>query len=317
MKFYLAPMEGITGQVYRNVYHSFYNNIDKYFTPFIAPNKKRIMRTREQKDVAPENNLGMYVVPQILTNQPEQFCDTCGALYELGYREVNLNAGCPSSTVVTKKKGAGILAEPEILDRFLDEVFTVLRQRGIEESIVISVKTRLGIFSQAEFSDILAVYNRYPLGEVIVHPRVQQDFYKNTPDWEAFREALEQSVHPLCYNGDIFTKEQYEAFVAEFPKVERMMLGRGVIANPGLIGEIKGEEKISFGQLKHYHDLLYKGYTMDLKNERDVLFKMKELWFYIGNRFEEGDRDLKKIRKAKSALEYEGAVESLFAKEKK
>lgn len=312
MKFYLAPMEGITGQVYRNVYHSFYDNIDKYFTPFIAPTQKHIMRTRERKDVALENNQGMYVVPQILTNQVEHFCRTCEFLGELGYTEVNLNLGCPAATVVSKGKGAGFLDEPRKLDGFFEGVFDTFQRQGISSRMRVSVKTRLGLSFADEFPDILRIYNRYPLEEIIIHPRVQQDFYKNHPNLYGFREALSNSVHPVCYNGDIFTRQQYEQFTKKFPTVKRIMLGRGVIANPALVEEIRTGEKLTKERMKEYHDRLYAAYRKDLSGERDVLFKMKELWFYIGKLFEDADKAIKKVKKANKFMEYEVAVANLF-----
>ena len=111
MQFYLAPMEAVTGFVYRNVYHSMYGDMDKYFAPFITPTQKKILRTRERKDVAPENNVGMCMIPQILTNNAEQFIETCEFLAKQGYKEVNLNLGCPAATVVTKGRGSGFLGE--------------------------------------------------------------------------------------------------------------------------------------------------------------------------------------------------------------
>ena len=195
---YLAPMEEVTGYVYRNVYHAMFGDMDKYFTPFIAPTKKKILKTRERKEVAPENNEGMYVVPQILTNDAEQFLDTCNMLMRLGYHEVNLNLGCPAATVVSKKKGSGFLEDPVALDRFFERVFGGLSNMPDDENgqkqCRISVKTRIGVEFPEEFEDIVKVYNRYPLAEVIIHPRLQKDYYKNHPNWEVFGEALEQCV---------------------------------------------------------------------------------------------------------------------------
>ena len=217
IQFYLAPMESVTGYVYRNAYHAMFGDMDKYVTPFIAPSKKKILKTRERKDVAPEHNQGMYVVPQILTNDAEQFLTTCNMLSELGYQEVNLNLGCPMATVVSKKKGSGFLEDPERLDRFFDAVFEGISKLPEERSCKVSVKTRIGVEFPEEFADILRVYNRYPISEVIIHPRLQKDFYNNHPNLGVFAEALKECVHPVCYNGDIFTVEDYHAFREKFP----------------------------------------------------------------------------------------------------
>lgn len=310
MQFYLAPMEEVTGYVYRNVYHMLFDDMDKYVTPFITPTQKRILKTRDRKEVAPENNRGIHVVPQVMTNHAEQFVDTCRMLMELGYHEVNLNLGCPSATVVRKAKGSGFLADPEKLDRFFETVFLMLEKEGDQPEI--SVKTRTGLEFPEEFEDILKIYNRYPLNEIIIHPRLQKDYYNNTPDLDIFSYAFEQSVHPVCYNGDIFTKKQYEDFRKRFPSVERIMLGRGVVANPGLVREIVTGEKISGEELRAYHDKLYAGYREALGSEKDALFKMKELWSYLGKGFTGADKYLKKIRKADRPEEYISAVRGVF-----
>lgn len=312
IQFYLAPMEEVTGYVYRNVYHTMFGDMDKYFTPFIAPTKKKILKTRERKEVAPEHNQGMYVVPQILTNDAEQFLDTCNMLTELGYHEVNLNLGCPAATVVSKRKGSGFLDEPGKLDQFFETIFEEMSGLPEEKRFCISVKTRIGMEFPEEFEDILKVYNRYPFSEIIIHPRLQKDYYNNHPNLEVFAEALEQCVHPVCYNGDIFTKEDYETLHRRFPTVKRIMLGRGAVANPGLLREIQTDQPITAEELKEYHDRLYAGYREALNSEKDALFKMKEVWFYLGKMFPEAEKALKKVKKANKPEEYQEAVRRVF-----
>ena len=312
IQFYLAPMESVTGYVYRTVYQAMFGDMDKYVTPFIAPSKKKILKTRERKDVAPEHNQGMNVVPQILTNDAEQFLVTCNTLSELGYHEVNLNLGCPMATVVSKKKGSGFLEEPERLDRFFDAVFEGMAKLPEEDRCKFSVKTRIGVQFPEEFEDILQIYNRYPISEVIIHPRLQKDFYNNHPNLSVFAETLQQCVHPICYNGDIFTVEDYQAFREKFPQVDRIMLGRGVIANLGLVREIRTGQQVTMAELKEYHDRLYAGYREEMACERDALFKMKEVWFYLGKMFPEAERELKKVKKADRPEEYLAAVRGVF-----
>lgn len=306
MQFYLAPMEGVTGQVYRNVYASLYDNIDKYFTPFIAPNQNRSMNTREQKDVAPANNGGRNTVVQILTNKAEHFKRAANELKELGYQEVNLNLGCPSPTVVTKGKGAGFLEDPRCLKAFFDEIFA-------DAGCHISVKTRIGMEFEEEWADLIQVYNQYPIKELIVHPRLQQDFYQGKPRLEAFAEAVRMCKMPLCYNGDIFSVEDYERIMDTFPEIDRIMVGRGLIANPALIAEIKGQDRRNKELMKLYHDRLLAAYQEEMSGDRDTLFKMKELWFYMGQMFEDADKQLKKIKKTTKMQEYKAAVDKLFA----
>ena len=205
MKFYLAPMEGLTGFVFRNAYQKHFGNIDTYFTPFIN-NKK--MNYKEIKDILPEHNEGMHVVPQILTNRAEDFLAIAKELGNYGYESVNLNLGCPSGTVVAKHRGAGFLAVPEELDHFLEEIFA-------ECPLRISVKTRVGVNDAGEWEHLLSIYEKYPMEELIIHPRVQKDFYNNTPDMEAFLYAVENSRHTLCYNGDICSVEDYRTWIEQ------------------------------------------------------------------------------------------------------
>lgn len=311
-QFYLAPMEEVTGYVYRNVYHAMFGDMDRYFTPFIAPTKKKILKTRERKEVAPENNQGMNVVPQILTNDTEQFLDTCNMLIGLGYHEVNLNLGCPAATVVSKKKGSGFLDDIGRLDQFFETVFEEIAALPEERKFRVSVKTRIGMEFPEEFEDIMEVYNRYPFSEIIIHPRLQKDYYQNHPNLDVFGEALKQSAHPVCYNGDIFTKEDYDTFCGRFPTVEWVMLGRGVVTNPGLVREIRTGQTITTTELEEYHDRLYAGYREAMGSEKDALFKMKEVWSYLGKMFPESERELKKVRKANRPEEYQEAVRRVF-----
>ncbi len=302
MKFYMAPMEGLTGYVFRSAYQRHFHNIDRYFTPFINNAK---MNHREVADILPEHNAGMEVIPQILTNRVEDFVAVSKALGEYGYEEVNLNLGCPSGTVVSKGRGSGFLAMPEELDRFLDGIFSRC-------PLKISIKTRIGKLDAADWEELLAIYEKYPMTELIIHPRIQRDFYKNTPDMEAFAKAEEMSSHPLCYNGDVFSVEDYERVTKRFPSVERMMLGRGILMNPGLIDEINGKEGVNAKELRAFHDEVMEGYLAVMSGERNTLFRMKELWSYLGERFPDGEKALKRLRKATRIPEYQAAVSEVL-----
>ncbi len=305
MKYYLAPLEGITTYVYRNAYHKYFRKMDKYFTPFIVPAIDKKFNTRELKELSREHNEGLYVVPQLLTNNAEDFLKTAKDIIELGYDELNLNLGCPSGTVVAKRKGSGFLAFPDELDGFLDEIFS-------KADYKISIKTRVGKSDPEEFHRLLEIYKKYPLEELIVHPRVQKDYYKNTPNWDAYRWAYEQGKEDLCYNGDIFNKQDYDRFMREFPETECIMLGRGIIRNPALVEELEGSEKFKKDALMGFHDMIYEEYQRISSGERNVLFKMKEFWTYLGTSFEGSEKLLKKIKKTEKLREYEVYVRALF-----
>lgn len=305
MKYYLAPMEGITGFIYRNAYEKFFHNIDKYFTPFIVGNKSKSLKTKELRDVLPENNKCMNIVPQILTNDSEDFIITSKRLQQLGYNEVNLNLGCPSGTVVSKNRGSGFLALRDELDKFLEEIFTL-------ENMKISIKTRIGKDSPEEFYELIKIYNKYPLEELIIHPRTREDFYGNKPNLDVFKDALSLSKAEVCYNGDIFTSDNYNNLVKEFPKVKKIMLGRGILANPGLIGEIKEGTFIDKKVLREFHDEILNNYIELFKEEKNAIFRMKELWGYMIYIFSDNKKYAKKIKKAQKLKEYNEAVSSLF-----
>ena len=308
MKFYLAPMEGITGYIYRNAYAKFFNNIDKYFTPFIVPNQSTSLKTKELRDLLPENNGDLYIVPQILTNDAEGFISTAEKLKQLGYNEINLNLGCPAGTVVSKSRGSGFLAKREELDRFLDEIYKI-------NNMKISIKTRLGKDSADEFYELLKIYNKYPLEELIIHPRTREDFYGNKPNLEVFKDALTISKSPICYNGDIFTVSDYNNITENFKDIDKVMLGRGLLANPALLCEIKGNIYIDKKTLRAFHDEIFNNYKELFNEDKNAMYRMKELWGYMIHIFSDNKKYYKKIKKAQKVSDYNSAVASLFAEQ--
>ena len=305
MRFYAAPMEGVTGYLYRRAHHESFPGTDRYFIPFIAPKKTGHFTNRELRDIAPELNRGVPAVPQVLTNDAEAFLYTAELLEELGYGEVNLNLGCPSPTVVTKHKGAGFLEDPERLDRFFKAVFSRARAP-------VSVKTRIGLSSYEEAEALLAVYNRYPIAELIVHPRLGKDGYRGPLSLEIFGEWLGKSRNPVIYNGDIFRKSEYNALMERFPGIAGVMLGRGLQSNPALIRELQGGGPLTKKELVDFtHKLsgIYAGY---FEGEKTLLYKLKEMWFYESRMFKGHEPYLKKIQKASSLGELRITEAALF-----
>lgn len=299
MKIYFAPLEGITGYVFRNAYEAVFGGIDKYFTPFITAGMNKAMTSRERNDILPENNKVSVLVPQILTNKGEDFCKLAEELRQLGYGEVNLNLGCPSKTVTSKKKGSGCLADPVELNKFLNVIFE-------NSKLKISVKTRLGILEKEEFQELLRIFNQYPLEELIIHPRLQQDFYNGSPRREMFAYALENSKLPLCYNGDIGCKKDVLELKKEFPDLENVMIGRGFLHHPNFL------EGTTKKQIQDFHGLVLNGYLEVLSGEKNVLFKMKEFWSYLIQGFEQGEKYGKQIRKTERFGVYEMIVKEVF-----
>lgn len=298
-KIYMAPMEGVTGFIYRNTFARFFGGIDKYYTPFISPGEHKNFKSRELKDVLPENNEGLNVAVQMLTNNAELFIVTAHRMKDFGYKEVNLNLGCPSGTVVSKGKGSGFLSFPEKLDAFLDEIYNSLADTGLD----ISVKTRLGRYEPDEFYELLDIYNKYPISELIIHPRVQKDMYKNKPRMEFFDYAVKHSKNRLVYNGDICTVEDYGNIINAYPNVSAVMLGRGLISNPGLAKQIIDGKQIDKDTLRAFYDALVDAYRAEIPDEKNVVFKIKENLFYLVNLFDDKDAYWKKIRKSDNLME--------------
>lgn len=311
MRFEMAPMEGITTYIYRNAYARYFGGIDQYYTPFLSLHKEKEFSHKEKNEISPQNNEKTTVVPQVLTNSAEDFLKAAERLKAIGCKEININLGCPSGTVTAKGKGAGMLADAGRLDAFLDGIFT-------RSPMEISIKTRLGISDACEWDSLLAVYNRYPVKELIVHARVREDFYENKPDLASFAKALSESRSPVCYNGDIFCVQDYTELTGKFPALENIMLGRGLIADPYLPEKLRraerGDEppKPDARLLRAFHDEIYRGYQELMMEERSALFRMKELWTYLIRMFDAPDQYKKKLRKANGYADYEKAVDALF-----
>lgn len=338
VQIYYAPLEGVTGHVFRGVHREVYGGVDRYYAPFISPADKRGIRNRELKDILPENNEGICLVPQILTNQAGGFLKVAEMLSGYGYKEINLNLGCPAGTVVKRRKGSGFLASLEKLNIFLEEIFE--KRKGYE----ISIKTRLGMYEAEEFGKILSIYNQYPVKELTIHPRVREDFYKNKPRLSIFGEALRESRNPVCYNGDVRSVKDFQMITKAFPSITAVMCGRGFLGMPELpealqkeacepsLERKEGEAPVLTDKkrLFCFHDRLYKKYMETLYGYQTVLHKMKELWIYMEASFlfplsETKELPLapeqkttvakavKKIKKAEKQGMYEDGVKELFA----
>ena len=301
MRYYFAPMEGITDAPYRKVHHSFFPGLDAYYMPFISPTMHRTLTNRESRDLPVADSVPFRAVPQILTKVPEDFLWAAEQCAQRGYDEVNLNVGCPSGTVVSKGKGAGMLADPEKLDAFLDQVFE-------SAPLPVSVKTRLGIAETEEFPKILEVFNRYPIKELTIHPRVRKQFYKGGVDMEMFRYALDNSKNPLCYNGNLRILSEVRAFEAEFPQVEAVMIGRGLVGNPAMFRPGTGAE-----QIRAFHDTLLETYIETFGSARNAIFRLKENWHCMIFLFEDSEKLWKKLRKTTDIAEYRAITAEIFA----
>ena len=300
MRYDFAPMEGLTDSIYRRAHHKYFSGVDRYFMPFLSPTIHRSLTHREDRELPMADSEAFCAVPQVLTKVSEDFLWAAQVCRDRGYDEVNLNVGCPSGTVVSKGKGSGMLRDPSALDRFLEEIF-----RG--SVLPISVKTRLGLEDPEEFPVILNIFNQYPIKELIIHPRVRKQFYNGSVDMELFRYAARCSRNPLCYNGDVTTMEQAEAIVREFPQVEAVMIGRGLVADPGMLC---GGTDVS--ALEQFMNALLEEYTEAFGGSRNAMFRLKENWGFLHTRFEGVDKLWKKLRKTTDLNEYRSITAEIF-----
>ncbi len=301
MQVYFAPMEGITDSIYRRLHHRYFPGIDRYYMPFFSPTMHRCLTHKENRELPMADSVDFVAIPQVLTKNAGDFLWAAKQCTDRGYTEINLNLGCPSGTVVSKGKGSGMLADPEALDRFLEEVCGKC-------SIPVSVKTRVGLRSQEEFPQLLSVLNRYPIQELTIHPRVRTDFYKPPLRMDAFDYALENAKIPLCYNGDLCSKEDLERFSALYPQVGAVMIGRGLIGDPGMLCPNGTDTAI----LKEFHDELLEEYTHCFGSARNAMFRMKENWHYLQSRFEGGEKLFKQLRKTTDLQEYKNITAQIF-----
>ena len=235
MNIYFAPMEGITGFVFRNAFHSVFGGVDKFYAPFVSPGPDIGIPKRQLRDISPENNRGIPLVPQILTARAYDFLKTAELLYSFGYREVNFNLGCPSGTVAAKGKGAGFLSDLDGLEAFFTEVF-----REVPGDLKISVKTRIGRYAPEEFTELLKLYNSFPVSELTVHPRILKEFYRGAVHRDVYAFAEEHAAMPLVYNGDLLDTQDIKDILRDFPATKAVMIGRGLIRDPALARTICG-----------------------------------------------------------------------------
>ena len=301
MRYYFAPMEGITDSIYRRVHNKYFPGADAYYMPFLSPTVHRQLTNREARELPYADTVGFYTVPQLLTKVSEDFLWAAQQCADRGYDEVNLNLGCPSGTVVAKGKGSGMLRDLNTLDQFLENIFSAA-------PLPISVKTRIGVNDPVEFDAILEIYNRYPIKELTVHPRIRKAFYKGDVDMERFHDAYDRSTNPLCYNGDILSVAQAESLGMEFPKVGAVMIGRGLIGDPGML--TPGGTTVD--KLEPFLEELLEEYLREFGGSRNAMFRLKENWGFLMNLFDDHERLRKRLFKTTDIGEYRQIVREIL-----
>ena len=304
----LAPMEGVTGCAFRVAHAECFGKLDRYYTPFLVPPRVgHPFASRYARELCQESDRGLNVIPQLLTKNADEFVWAAQLLADMGYGEANLNLGCPAGTVANKGRGSGFLRDLPDLERVLDDVCA-------RSPLPVSVKTRIGFASDSEFEDILELFCRFPLAELIVHPRVREDFYQGVPRRQAYGEALARAPFPVAYNGDVFSADDFESLVAAYPQTRHVMLGRGVVANPALARMIDGGPAATISELERFHDLLFHTYEEQMGG--NAVFRMREWWSYAKDLFANPLAVQRTVRKVKRADEYEAAASRIFRTEK-
>lgn len=300
MHYYFAPLEGLTDSIYRRLHHRYFPGVDRYYMPFLSPTVHRSLTHKEDRELPMADSVPFVAIPQVLTKVPEDFLWATQVCRDRGYEEVNLNIGCPSGTVVAKGKGSGMLRDAEGLERFLDAVFS-------GSVLPISVKTRLGMENPEEFPAILEVLNHYPIRELTIHPRVRKQFYSGEVSLDWFAYALKHSKNPLCYNGDILSLRQAEDLSRKFPSVEAMMIGRGLVADPGMLSG--GTDKQT---LETFMNELLDVYTIEFGGSRNAMFRLKENWGFLHSRFEGSEKLWKRLRKTTDPQEFKAITAEML-----
>lgn len=308
-----APMEGITGRIFRRVFDKHFKGVTDYYTPFITPKEKRGIDKKDIKELLPAHNEGIKIVPQILASREEAFNLTASKLMEMGYKEVNLNLGCPSGTVVNKGRGSGALKNLDSLKELLTGIFNEAGHTGLK----ISIKTRIGYENASEFSDIISLYRQFPVDKLIIHPRTRMEFYKGSVHKECFKLAVDEyskadAVGKLCFNGELKCVDDILAIEKEFSMINHIMIGRGLLRHPFLLEDMAGVETSDRqDRIRCFLEELLDTYLDEFNGGAAAVLKLKELWFYLQDSFEGSEGYVKDIRKAKGVAEYKAAVNVL------
>ncbi len=312
-------MRGITTMHYRRAFVRHFQGLDTEMAPFISTVDAARINPKLLKDVLPENNSGLPLIPQLIGNKADDFVQMAIALHDLGYDEINWNLGCPHKPIRKKRRGSGLLPHPDAVDAILDQICE-------RSPCKISVKVRLGVSDKSELMKLIPVLNRYPLSEVVIHPRTAEQMYTGTVDLDAFEEAFQALELPVCYNGDINDLAFFQTLEKRFPTIDRFMLGRGLLSNPFLCEEIKAENshfrKCEFTPSKvcgriariiGFHDELVASYEAVLHGDQPVLGKMKEFWTYQATHLSNGRQLFKKLKKSQRLATYKAIVSEFLA----
>lgn len=304
-----SPLQGFTDFRFRNAFNTYFGGIDTFYSPYIRLNGKFEIKPAYERDILPKNNLNLEVIPQIMTNDADEFLFVAKYVQQFGYKELNWNLGCPYPMVINRGMGSGLINDPEKINHILDRVHS-------ESDIIVSMKMRMGYEHNEEILDVFPILDTYPIKNIAIHARIGKQLYKGGVDLDAFERCLDNSQHKIYYNGDITSVEGYRKMTERFPMIDHWMIGRGLIADPFLPSMIKNntteypEDRMEvFGK---FHDTLFSEFEQALSGPKHTVLKMYHFWEYFATSFPDSKKGLKKIKKAKSIEAYEDAVKEIL-----
>ena len=304
-----SPLQGFTDFRFRNAFHKYFGGIDTFYSPYIKLNGKLIIKGSYERDILPENNNTLEVIPQIITNDAEEFLFVTKYVQQLGYKELNWNLGCPYPMVAKCGMGSGLISNTSQIEHILKRVHS-------ETDIIVSMKMRMGYENASEILDVFPILEQYPIKNIAIHARIGKQLYKGGVDLDSFQKCLDTSKQKIYYNGDITSVEKFRLMQERFPSIDHWMIGRGLIADPFLPSMIKNNTteypKNKLEIFEAFHDTIYQEYDAYLSGPTPIRMKMLGFWEYFSESFSNPQKTFKKIKKAGNSKNYEAAVKEIF-----
>ena len=304
-----SPLQGFTDFRFRNAFHKYFGGIDTFYSPYIKLNGKLVIKGSYERDILPENNNTLEVIPQIITNDAEEFLFVTKYVQQLGYKELNWNLGCPYPMVAKCGMGSGLISNTSQIEHILKRVHN-------ETDIIVSMKMRMGYENPTEILDVFPILEQYPIKNIAIHARIGKQLYKGGVDLDSFQKCLDTSKQKIYYNGDITSVEKFRTMQERFPSIDHWMIGRGLIADPFLPSMIKNNTteypKNKLEIFEAFHDTIYQEYDTYLQGPTPIRMKMLGFWEYFSESFSNPQKTYKKIKKAGNCKNYEAAVKEIF-----
>jgi tRNA-dihydrouridine synthase len=308
-----SPLQGFTDAIFRNAQQKFFGGIDTYYAPYIRYNRKMVIKGSYQRDLNPDANTNIILIPQVMTADADEFIYTIKYIQSLGYSELNWNLGCPYPMVTNSGMGSGLICNTEKIDH-------ILHRAHNETDVTISMKMRLGYENSDEILRAIPILEKYPLKNIAIHARLGKQLYKGGVDLEGFQKCLDIAKHTLYYNGDITSVSAFNKMRAQFPSVEYFMIGRGLIADPFLPSMIKaGRAEYPADRweiFREFHDTLYAQYDAMLSGPTPIKMKMLGFWEFFAQSTHNPQKVYKAIKKAGNPYKYKQAVGTILAAQK-